>query len=65
LETKLGRKLEKGEDAEHIDGDKENNSPANLRPMEHVEHIGHSNRNRTTQRLRKALAMVKKGEKIY
>ena len=64
-EIKLGRKLQPGEDVDHVDGDKENNAPANLRVMPHAAHTAHSNRHRTTQKVRKALAMTKRGERIY
>ena len=62
---KLGKPLDPGMDVDHIDGDKDNNDPANLRVMEHGAHTRHSNRHRTTQKVREALAMVKKGKRSY
>ena len=67
LETKLGRKLKPGEVADHVDMDKDNNAPANLRPMERGEHSSrHSDPAAKVQaKLKKALTMTRRGEKLY
>jgi hypothetical protein len=67
LEMKLGRKLRKGEVADHIDMDKNNDSPANLRPMPLGEHSTQHGKaaKRHTGKLVNALSMVKRGEKLY
>lgn len=60
-----GRKLTPSEVVDHVDEDKANNTPANLRVMGRGAHTTHHNRTRHVSRLRKALAMVKKGERLY
>jgi hypothetical protein len=65
LEAKLGRKLLPSEIADHVNEDKGDNSPANLRPMDRGEHTAHHNRRRTTGQLVKALSMFRRGEKSY
>ncbi len=40
VEKLIGRKLLKGEDVHHIDGDKLNNDINNLRVLPHKEHMG-------------------------
>jgi hypothetical protein len=67
LEIKLGRKLKKGEVADHINMDKSDDSPANLRPMPLGQHstMHGDPAKRHTGKLVKALTMVKRGEKLY
>jgi hypothetical protein len=62
-----GRKLQPGEDVHHKDGNKANNATENLEPMEHGTHSAHTNRTRHTPlaKLRKALTMHQRGEKLY
>lgn len=49
----------------HKDEDKTNNSKENLAVETRGEHTAHHNRNRGLSKLRKALTMVKRGEKLY
>lgn len=65
LAKKLGRPLAPTEVTDHLDEDKSNNAPANLRPMDRGDHTAHHNRTRGLGKLRKALTMSKRGEKLY
>ena len=60
-----GRKLAPGEDVHHKDGNKANNTPANLEPLPHGKHAAETNRTRGLNKLRKALTMHDRGEKLY
>lgn len=46
LAAKLGRKLKRGEDAHHLNGDRSDNRPENLEPVLHGEHVAGHNRRR-------------------
>jgi len=46
LEAKLGRKLKKDEDCHHIDGNKLNCDPSNLKALGHKDHGAVSNKQR-------------------
>lgn len=60
-----GRKLTKGEVVHHLNEDKDDNRKENLAIQPHSKHTATHNRTRHVSRLRKALAMVKKGERLY
>ncbi len=62
---RAGRKLGPDEVVDHVDEDKTNNQPHNLRPMPRGAHTTHHNKTRSLGRLRKALTMHKRGEKLY
>lgn len=64
-EAKLGRKLAPNEVVHHGDEDKTNNTPANLTPEDRGQHTTNHNKTRGLSRLRKALTMPKRGEKLY
>lgn len=64
-EQKIGRRLQAGEDVDHANSDKTDNSPANLNVMKHGAHSAKTNRERVSKALRDALSMVKRGEKRY
>ena len=49
----------------HADEDKSNNSPENLKAMSRADHTRLHNRTRGLGKLRKALTMQKRGEKLY
>jgi hypothetical protein len=49
MEEKLGRKLEKHELVDHIDGDRRNNSIENLRVCSHAENLRNQVRTKTTK----------------
>jgi hypothetical protein len=49
----------------HRDEDKSNNTPENLTPMTRGAHTRLHNQTRKLGRLRKALTMQKRGEKLY
>lgn len=67
LERKLGRKLGKDEVSDHINADKHDDSPSNLRPMSRSEHSrSHSEPGRRSlAQLQKSLTMHKRGDKLY
>lgn len=64
-EREVGRKLGPNEVVDHVDEDKENSSKANRRIMSRSEHTKHHNRRRVTGQLKRALSMVKRGEKLF
>lgn len=66
-EATLGRKLRPGEVVDHIDEDKTNNNPANLRAVERSEHSRQHAKNRGLSALRRALRRVsgKDKTKVY
>lgn len=49
----------------HKDEDKTNNSPPNLEAKDRSAHTAEHNRTRELSKLRKALTMHKRGEKLY
>lgn len=49
----------------HKDEDKENNAPGNLEVEPRGKHTADHNRARGLSKLRKALTMQKRGEKLY
>ena len=66
-EAKLGRKLRPGEDVDHLDDDKSNNSPANLDVKTHGAHSRTTMARRTSglSKLRSVLRMTKEKKKLY
>lgn len=54
-----------GEVRHHVNEDKEDNSEANLAPMSRGAHTAHHNRTRKLGKLRKALSMFKRKERMY
>lgn len=64
-ERKLGRPLRKDEDVSHGDDNKANNDPSNLTVMKHGEHSHHTATTGSLRKLRKALTMHHRGEKLY
>jgi hypothetical protein len=60
-----GRKLKANEVVDHIDEDKSNNTPGNLRVVDRGAHTAQHNRARGVSKLRAALRMVKEGKKVY
>lgn len=54
-----------GQVRHHKDEDKENNAPDNIDVKDRGEHTTDHNKNRGLSKLRKALTMVKRGEKLY
>lgn len=64
-ERRLGRKLGPDEIVHHGDEDKSNNSPDNLSVEGRADHTRRHNRTRSLGKLRKALTMHKRGEKLY
>lgn len=66
--TRLGRPLRKDEDVDHLNEDKSDNSPANLRVRTHSEHskVTGSKGRRSLRNLQRALDIVKgKKEKLF
>lgn len=64
-EAKLGRKLQPGEVAHHVNEDKADNAPANLEPKARGAHTSQHNRTRKLSKLRASLRMVKEGRTLY
>lgn len=62
---KMRRPLRKDEDVSHNDDDKSNNSPANLTVMKHGAHSHHTATTGSLRKLRKALTMHHRKEKLY
>lgn len=62
---KMGRPLRTGEDVSHNDDNKANNDPSNLTVMAHGEHSRHTATTGSLRRLRKALTMHHRKEKLY
>ncbi len=50
---------------DHLDEDKSNNAASNLKVMPRGEHTTKHNKTRELGKLRKALTMHKRGEKLY
>ena len=64
-EKEAGRKLQPSEDVHHKDGNKANNMPGNLEPKPHGAHSTETGKTKSVNRLRKALTMHERGEKLY
>ena len=64
---KLGRPIKPGHDIDHLDENKDNNSPANLSEKSHSDHskATQSKGRKSLRALQRSLAMVRKGEKRY
>jgi len=54
-----------GQVRDHLDEDKSNNSPLNLKAVDRGEHTAKHNRTRELGKLRKALTMVNRKERLY
>lgn len=54
-----------GEVRHHVDEDKTNNAPDNLKVEDRGKHTTDHNKQRPLSRLRKSLSMHKRGEKLY
>lgn len=64
-EQALGRKLTPHDVVDHVNEDKADNAPANLRVMDRGAHTRQHNANRPLSKLRSALRMVREGRKLY
>ena len=66
-ERKLGRPIKPGHDIDHLNENKDDNSPANLHEKPHGEHSAttQSKGRKSLRALQNALSMVRKGEKSY
>ncbi len=66
-EAKIGRKLRPGEDVDHLNENKDDNSPGNLHVKTHSAHsaVTGTKERGTLRKLQGALAMVRKGRKSY
>ena len=66
-ERALGRKPRPGFDIDHLNEDKEDNSPANLRETSHSDHskLTQSKGRRSLRALQRALRALRKGERQY
>lgn len=64
---KLGRPIKPGHDIDHLNENKDDNSPANLHEKSHSEHskTTQSPGRKSLRALQRSLAMVRKGEKSY
>jgi len=55
-----------GEDVHHVDGNKDNNDPINLEKMSHAAHSKRTaNEPSSVRRLKRALTMPARKEKLY
>lgn len=54
-----------GQVRHHVNEDKTDNTATNLTPMSRGAHTAHHNRTRGLGKLRKALNMAKRGERMY
>ncbi len=63
--AKLGRPLKPNEVVDHANEDKTDQSPANVNAMDRGKHTAMHNRARGVSKVRKALSMPKRGEKLY
>lgn len=61
----LGRPIRPGHDVDHLNENKDDNTPANLQETPHGAHSVKSAKNRGLAKLQKALGMVRRGEKSY
>lgn len=57
--------IKSGEVRHHLDEDKSNNAPSNLRVETRSAHTTRHNKTRRLGKLRKALTMHKRGERLY
>jgi N-acetylglucosamine-6-phosphate deacetylase len=64
-QKEAGRKLASSSDVHHKDGNKANNTPGNLDVQPHGAHSAETNKTRSVNKLRKALTMHQRGEKLY
>ena len=64
-EKEAGRKLPSSSDVHHKDGNKANNVPGNLEVKSHSDHAKETGKTKTLNKLRKALTMHERGEKLY
>lgn len=64
-EKEAGRKLSSSTDVHHKDGNKANQTPGNLEDMPHGKHSAETNKTRGLNKLRKALTMQERGERLY
>jgi hypothetical protein len=66
-EAKLGRKVKPGHDIDHLDENKDNNSPSNLAEKPHGAHSSATNSKsrKSLRALQSALQMTRKGIKSY
>jgi hypothetical protein len=66
-EAKLGRKVKPGHDIDHLDENKDNNSPSNLAEKPHGAHSADTNSKgrKSLRALQSALQMTRKGIKSY
>ena len=64
---KFGRPIKPGHDIDHLDENKDNNSPANLVEVPHSAHseTTQSKGRKSLRALKRSLGMVRKGEKSY
>lgn len=58
-------KVGPGQVRHHKDENKDNNAPSNLEPKDRGKHTAEHNKQRPLSRLRKALTMHQRGEKLY
>lgn len=63
--AKLGRAIKPGHDIDHLNENKQDNSPANLHETPHSAHSKKSARHRSLAQLQKSLGMVRNGIKSY
>lgn len=63
----LGRPVRPGHDVDHLNENKDDNSPANLREMPHGAHsrATQSPGRKSLRRLQKSLGMIRRKEKMY
>lgn len=64
-EVEMGRSLATDEVVDHVNEDKDDNTPTNRRVMSRSAHTAMHNRARGLSRLRKSLRMVEKKERLY
>ena len=64
---KLGRPIKPGHDIDHLNENKDDNSPANLVEKPHGVHSAttQSKGRKSLRALQRALQMIRKGEKYY
>ncbi len=60
-----GGTIPRGTDVHHKDDNKANNAPGNLEQMSHSAHSSHTGKTRGLRKLRHALTMHERKEKLY